>query len=178
MSDIDARIAAALSTPTPSAEIAVVLDDAYTALRSAKAVSAKAQRDALDPLTPAAEVAAARQRAEDANFTTMRLTTAVADLNSKFEETQQAERESRDDESESGLASGCEPPARLKERYPALAGELIEILTELRTAEAEAQGAHAGGSAALASGWHFDVSPLALIKLPKPDQIGVYLWPR
>ncbi len=64
MSDIDARIAAALSTPTPSAEIAVVLDDAYTALRSAKAVSAKAQRDALDPLTPAAEVAAARQRAE------------------------------------------------------------------------------------------------------------------
>ena len=82
--DLETRIADAIGAALPSKDIVDLLSEVRAADMAAKSASAAANERALDPATRPADVANARQAAEDADFRSQRMATAAERLSDEL----------------------------------------------------------------------------------------------
>jgi len=92
---LEARITAAFADGAKSEDFPLLIADTETAARAASDKAAVARTRALDPTTPAAEVAAARKEMEDAAFVSDRMTVAATRLRDRYRAVTAAEDNAR-----------------------------------------------------------------------------------
>lgn len=194
---LDDRIADAFASELTAAALAELLREVEETSAAAKTESKTASNLALDPRLRPADVAAARQQMQDADFRSTRLDRAAEELTGVFDDAQRREK---------ALAAEAEYQAAKAERdslvtevaeYPALAAKLISLLERLaannerlmrvnpgrhgeewlRPAEAVARGASPNWEVNPTSDFP---SLIHGVRLPHFNRAGVhgYAWPR
>lgn len=168
-----------------SMTVAKLMAEAEAAAIKADARRAAARKRALDPRCPDDEVAVARREAEDAEFEAERLRNTLEVLKGKRQEFAEAEQNAqRQAAYDAAIAQRDSVAIRLRDRYPALANELGELLQ----AVADANSAIAAVNAKLPAGAYRldDVEhqvrpkPRSQYEAPAPLTTGVRLpaWDR
>ena len=139
MSDIQSRISAALSGEPASKDVAETLAEARKAVADIEVHRETTRKAALDPKASGAAVKKARAELSDLEFESDRLTVAIDHLEKALAEAkdreEQAKRSGAYDEAASRVESAA---AKLRDRYPQLAGEIRDILMEVCEAAAMA----------------------------------------
>lgn len=175
---IDARIAQALSEPLPSGDLAALLEDATREADAAREEFARAEAAALDPRSDPEAVAVARKAMDDARFRCDRIANAVSALNSRLDDVINREREAARSERRGAAEKRQMAAAQvLRDRYPVLAAELVEILEECQAADRAAHQVGLQGHSFVMAGWSSFRNPGASVRLPHPDD-RPHIWPR
>ena len=123
---LEERIAAAFGK-TSSADVAILIAEAETAVVVCSEAAEKARLQALDPALCAADVAAARHQMEDAAFRRDRMQEAVRRLGERLREVKAQEEEARRRSAyDAALVERDKLAAELTEVYPPLAAKLAD----------------------------------------------------
>src|SRR5262245_42587842 len=135
---IDAgRIRAALTEPTTSNAATALLEELRTAVAAAGDEIATLRRRALDPLAEAAQVRVDREAGEALTFERDRMAAAVSLLDRRVGELRGAERTAAAGaERAAALAERDALAERLRDRWPALEAELVELLSAIDASDA------------------------------------------
>lgn len=193
------RVRRALTEPMPSGEIAAILDAAQQAEDAAHKAGRLAETSALDPLLAPADVAQSWSKAEEAGLAARRWAKAVEALRARLIDVREAEKENLREHRFAeavGLRDAIE--ADLRDKYPALAGEIADLLARLEAADRAVAAANSdlpGGRSYIVSAESLargcspnltvgitHVTPLVLAtRLPVLDgeasALGATLWP-
>lgn len=136
MKALSDRIRAALQGGK-SAGVSALIAEVEAAASQSRDASVAAKDIALDPLLTPEQIAQARQDAEDAQFEADRMTRAAGALREALVAFEAAE-----DQDRRGVAYGLakvrrdDVADRIRARYPALANELGELMSEMKAADA------------------------------------------
>ncbi|TPK42630.1 MULTISPECIES: hypothetical protein [unclassified Mesorhizobium] len=190
---LDDRIAAAFTGSPTSADVATLLQAVGAADKRAKADHAVAKERALDPATPAADVAKARKAMEDAAFASERMSAAATRLNDLLATTQKSEAEAlRQTEMKAALVERDALAADLAREWPELERKMLDLLARLSANSDRLTRAAAGAVVVTAEQIarkapdNFAVNhslsmPRLLTNLRLPAFVGCsggYVWPR
>ena len=130
--DLDERIANAFKDGAKSEDFEPLLRDVEAASSAATAASARARTRALDPTLRAAEAATARRESDDATFASDRLQAATVRLRDRHKQVSAAEENARRVIAyNEAIAARDVLAEELKQKYPTLVAQLVELLTRM-----------------------------------------------
>jgi hypothetical protein len=138
MSTLERRIAAALTSDIPSADIAALVAETEAAISQAEAAAEAERETALDPLA-SPDAAKARTAMEDAAFTRDRLRTVLPRLQERLQQVQAAEYAARweaDFEEVEGRRN--EMAQEYVATYPRLVAQLVDLFERIEAVDKEA----------------------------------------
>jgi len=137
MSTIERRIAAALTSDIPSADIAALVAETEAAISQAEAAAEAEREMALDPLA-SPDAAKARTAMEDAAFTRDRLRTVLPRLQARLSEVKAAEYAARwESDFRQVEARRDELANEYAATYPRLVAQLVDLFECIEAVDKE-----------------------------------------